>query len=115
MQFNTIVGGLCHQHPHCDSGRVGSYQDLTVFPFVALHGYGLHSFSLWLLLQGLDYGFMHEFNADQILFMRGDFVHAGVPSTASRGHMEFFPLPAAGWHRRHAFWMRGDGKESTFP
>ena len=60
---------------------------------------------------------MHEFTADQIVFMRGDFVHAGVPSTATRGHMEFFPLPAAGWHtsRRHPFWMRGDGKESTFP
>ena len=115
MQFNTLVGGVCYQHPHCDSGRVGTYQDLHVFPFVALHGFGLHTFSLWLLPQGLDYGFMHEFNADQILFMRGDFVHAGVPSTATRGHMEFFPLPAAGWQRRHAFWMRGDGKEPTFP
>ncbi len=92
MQFNNIVGGVCHQHPHCDSGRVGTYQDLTVFPFVALHGFGLHTFSLWLLPQGLDYGFMHEFNADQIVFMRGDFVHASVPSTATRGHMEFFPF-----------------------
>ncbi len=54
MQFNTVVGGVCHQHPHCDSGRVGTYQDLTIFPFVALHGYGL----------------MHEFNADQMLFMQ---------------------------------------------
>ena len=115
MQFNSIVGGVCHQHPHCDSGRVGTYQDLSVFPFVALHGFGLHTFSLWLLPQGLDYGFMHEFKADQIVFMRGDMVHAGVPSTSTRGHMEFFPLPAAGWHRRHPFWMRGDGKESTFP
>ena len=96
LHFNSIVGGVCHQHLHCDSGRVGMYQDLPIFPFVALHGFGLHTFSLWLLPQGLEYGFMNEFNADQILFMRGDFVHAGVPSALPRGHMEFFPLSAAG-------------------
>jgi hypothetical protein len=45
------------------------------------------------------YGFLHAFAPDQIVFLRGDFVHAGVPSAVPRGHMKFFPLPEAGWTR----------------
>ena len=26
------------------------------------------------------YGFLHTFRPDQIIFLRGDFIHAGVPS-----------------------------------
>jgi hypothetical protein len=113
LNLNSIVGGVCHQHPHCDAGRVGTYQGLPVFPFVALHGFGIHPFSVWILPQGFEYGFMHTFQPDQILFMRGDFVHAGVPSTIPRGHMEFFPLHAAGWQRRNPFWLR-PAADTTF-
>lgn len=114
LNFNSIVGGVCHQHPHCDAGRVGTYHGLSIFPFVALHGFGIHPFSVWVLPPGFEYGFMHTFRADQILFMRGDFVHAGVPSTIPRGHMEFYPLHAGGWERRFPFWLRG-ATDSTFP
>jgi hypothetical protein len=31
LNFNSIVGGVCHQHPHCDAGRVGTYQRLSIF------------------------------------------------------------------------------------
>jgi hypothetical protein len=113
LNFNSIVGGVCHQHPHCDAGRVGTYQGLSIFPFVALHGFGVHPFSLWVLPPGFEYGFMHTFRADQIVFMRGDFVHAGVPSPIQRGHMEFYPLHAAGWERRHPFWLRANS-DTTF-
>ena len=56
---------------------------------------------------------MHTFRADQITFMRGDFVHAGVPSNIPRGHMEFYPLHAGGWERRYPFWLRG-APDTTF-
>jgi hypothetical protein len=94
--LNSIVGGVCHQHPHCDHGRVGTYQDLGIYPFGALHGYGLTPFSLWILPPGVEYGFMHTFAADQIVFLRGDCVHAGVPSPVPRCHYEFFPRLSAG-------------------
>ena len=113
--INSIVGGVCHQHPHCDQGRVGTYQDLPVFPFVSLHGFGVYPFSLWILPQGVEYGFMHTFAADQIVFLRGDCVHAGVPSPTPRGHMEFFPLMTAGWARRNPYWTRPGYADVTFP
>ena len=109
----SVVGGTHYQHPHCDSGRAGRYQNLSVFPFVNLHGFGEHSFSLWILPE--EYGFLHTFRPDQILFMRGDFVHAGVPSPLPRGHMAFYPLPPAGWVRRSAFWTKPDWKDTSFP
>jgi hypothetical protein len=112
--INVIVGGICHQHPHCDHGRVGTYQDLEVFPFGALHGFGVSPFSLWILPPGLEYGFMHNFEADQIVFIRGDCVHAGVPSAVPRGHYEFFPLLSAGWTRRNPFWTRSSTADTTF-
>ncbi len=109
--INSIVGGVCHQHPHCDQGRVGTYQDLPVFPFVALHSFDVNQFSLWILPQGVEYGSMHTFAADQIVFMRGDFVHAPT----SRGHMEFSPLLSAGWTRRNPYWTIPSAGDKTFP
>ena len=47
--------------------------------------------------------------------MRGDFVHAGVPSPIPRGHMEFFPLFSAGWTRRNPYWTRPSAGDETFP
>jgi hypothetical protein len=49
-----------------------------------------------------------------MLFMNGDQVHAGVPSPVPRGHMEFPPLPAAGYQRRHPFWARVGYYQTTF-
>ena len=63
--------------------RTRTYSYFHLLPYTVL--VCIHSFSLWLLPQGLEYGFMNEFNADQILFMRGDFVHAGVPTALYQG------------------------------
>jgi hypothetical protein len=114
MDFNSIVGGLGHQHPHSDHARSGAYKSLKLFPFVGLHGFNLEPFSLWLLPPNSDYGFMHTFEPHQILFMRGDQVHAGVPSATPRGHMEFFPLPEAGYERQNPYWCRHGFKQETF-
>jgi hypothetical protein len=86
LNWNTLVGGINYQHPHTDTGRTGTYQNLDVFPFVALHGFGLDLFSLWLLPEPFElrYGFLHTFESHQMLLMRGDFVHAGVPSNIPR-------------------------------
>ena len=97
----TIIGGINYQHPHSDCGVVESYAELNIFPFVCLHGFGIDPYSLWLLPDALHnkYGFLHTFRPDQIIFLRGDFIHAGVPSRVPRGHFKFFPHPAAGWSR----------------
>ena len=97
----TIIGGINYQHPHSDFGVVESYAELNIFPFVCLHGFGIDPYSLWLLPDALHnkYGFLHTFRPDQIIFLRGDFIHAGVPSRVPRGHFKFFPHPAAGWSR----------------
>ena len=118
LNWNVLVGGVNHQHPHTDTAsRASSYEGLDVFPFVAIHGFNLDAFSLWILPDPLHcmYGFMHTFERHQILFMRGDMVHAGVPSRVPRGHMEFFPTPHAGWVKRSAYWMRKDYKQTAFP
>jgi hypothetical protein len=52
------------------------------------------------------YGFLHTFKASQILLMRGDFLHAGMPLTVPRGHMKFYPQPEAGWKLPCTFWNR---------
>jgi hypothetical protein len=109
-----VSGKICF---HLSTSRAGSYEGLDIFPFVALHGFGLDPFALWLLPDPLHsmYGFMHTFESHQILFMRGDVVHAGVPSPIPRGHMEFFPTPHAGWRVRPAYWLRKDYQQTAFP
>jgi hypothetical protein len=99
--FNSIVGGMGYQHPHSDHARAGSYKNLSIFPFVGLHGFNLEKNSLWLLPPNSECGFLNTFEAHQILFIRGDQTHAGVPSQIPRGHMEFFPLPDAGYERQN--------------
>jgi hypothetical protein len=63
-----------------------------MFPVVTIHGFGLDRFSMWFLPDPFSnsnkYGFWHTFEASQMFFMRGDFVHAGVPSPVPRGHMK---------------------------
>ncbi len=97
----TIVGGENYQHPHSDAGVCGSFHGLRIFPFVCLHGFGVDTYSLWLLPDAMQtkYGFLHTFHKDQIVFLRGDFVHAGAPSKVPRGHIAFYPSVNAGWSR----------------
>jgi hypothetical protein len=118
MHFTSLVNGTGYQHPHADAGFPDSYKGLKIFPFVTIHGFGLDPFSMWLLPEPFSntnkYGFMHTFKASQILLMRGDFVHAGVPSTVPRGHMAFYPQPEAGWKRESTFWNRKSWEKVTF-
>ena len=102
---NVLKGGINHQHPHCDNAIVNSYANLDVFPFVCIHGFGVSEFSLWLLPNPLarHYGFLHTFQPNQMVIMRGDFVHAGAPGLNPRAHMELFPRESAGWTRKRSF------------
>jgi hypothetical protein len=101
-----LKGGTNIQHPHCDTAIVNSYANLDVFPFVGIHGFGEHEFTMWLLPNPLarHYGFEHTFNPKNLLLMRGDFVHAGAPGLHPRGHFAFLPKEAAGWTRERSFW-----------
>jgi hypothetical protein len=101
-----LKGGVNYQHPHCDTARVNSYAGLDIFPFVCIHSFGQEAFSMWLGpgLPTRSYGFLHTFDPKNMLFMRGDFVHAGAVGTRPRAHMEFFPLEGAGWTRKKSPW-----------
>jgi hypothetical protein len=118
MGMTSLVNGVGYQHPHSDAGRPDSYKGLKIFPFVTIHGFGLDAFSMWLLPDPFSntskYGFLHTFKPHQMLFMRGDFVHAGVPSPIPRGHMKFFPSAEAGWNQDSSFWHRKGAENVTF-
>ena len=107
-EHNVVVGGVDHQHPHCDQGKAGSYQNDDIFPFVAVHGFGVNEFQMWLLPQKLkrEYGFLYNFPKNAILFMRGDFIHAGACLQPARGHIHFFPHTAAGWDDDNPYWSK---------
>jgi hypothetical protein len=97
-----------YQHPHCDQGKAGSFNTDQIFPFVCIHGFGLHQFAMWLLpaKRKREYGFPFRFPKNAMLFLRGgDCIHAGAYSQLSRAHMEFWPRAEAGWTRtRHPYW-----------
>jgi hypothetical protein len=62
---------------------------------------------MWLLPANKkrDYGFPYRFPKNAMLFMRGDFLHAGAYSQFCRAHMEFWPKLAAGWtSSRNPYW-----------
>jgi hypothetical protein len=104
---NVVWGGTGHQHPHCDQGKIGSYNNEQIFPFVCIHGFGLHAFVMWLLplKKKREYGFPYCFHKNALLFLRGDLPHAGAFSQLSRGHLEFFPTVRAGWTQsRNPYW-----------
>ena len=105
---NVLKGGEGYQHPHCDQSRYDEYIYADLFPFVALHAFGVESFQLWVLPQPekRTFGFLHTFDPLNMVFMRGDFVHAGSVGSQPRGHMEFFPRTAAGWNRSKSWWNR---------
>ncbi len=104
---NVVWGGTGHQHPHCDQGKIGSFNNEQNFPFVCIHGFGLHQFVMWLLplKKKREYGFPYCFPKNALLFFRGDLPHAGAFSQLSRGHCEFFPTVRAGWTQsRNPYW-----------
>ncbi len=85
---------------------MNSYVGLDIFPFVALHAFDVDKFTLWVGtgLPVRTYGFLHTFDAKNMVFMRGDFVHGGDAGTRPRGHMQFFPMEGAGWTRSRSSW-----------
>jgi len=114
---NVVKGGDNYQHAHCDQGIYDEYNNLDLFPFVALHSFGHESFQLWVLPQPdkRTYGFLHTFSPKNMVFMRGDFVHAGGVGTNPRGHMEFFPREEAGWNRTKSWWnFKSKGPVPTY-
>jgi hypothetical protein len=107
MTQNIVLGGVNHQHPHCDQAKAGAFLNEPIFPFVAIHGFGVHDFEVWLLpakKKQREYGFLAHLDKKSILFMRGDFVHAGSILQQSRSHLEFFPLQSAGWPHQNPYW-----------
>ena len=106
VEQNVVVGGVDHQHPHCDQGKAGCYHNEGIFPFVAVHGFGVNEFQMWLLpaKQKREYGFLYQFPKNAILFMRGDFIHAGACLQEARAHIQFFPKKEAGWDDDHPYW-----------
>ena len=106
IQQNVVVGGVDHQHPHCDQGKAGSYHNERLFPFVAVHGFGINEFQMWLLpaKQKREYGFLYQFPKNAILFMRGDFIHAGACLQEARGHIMFYPKREAGYDDENPYW-----------
>jgi hypothetical protein len=104
---SVVWGGIEHQHQHCDQGQAGSFHYEQIFPFVCIHGFGVHEFNMWLLPAKLkrEYGFPYRFPPKSMLFMRGDMVHAGGVSQPARAHLEFFPKAAAGWTKtKYPYW-----------
>ncbi len=61
MTQNIVFGGVNHQHPHCDQAKAGAFLNEPIFPFVAIHGFGVHDFEVWLLpakKKQREYGFL---------------------------------------------------------
>jgi hypothetical protein len=46
---SVVWGGIDHQHQHCDQGPAGSFHYEQIFPFVCIHGFGVHEFNMCLL------------------------------------------------------------------
>jgi hypothetical protein len=115
MAQNIVWGGTGHQHPHCDQGKAGCFNTDQIFPFVCIHGFGLHQFAMWLLpaKRKREYGFPFRFPKYAMLFLRGDCIHAGAYSQLSRAHLEFWPRAMAGWTRtRHPYWATPESMAS---
>jgi len=120
---NIVFGGVEHQHPHCDQGKTGCFQNEDIFPFVCIHGFGMSEFDLWILpaKKKREYGFLYRFPPKAMVFLKGDCVHAGGCRDESRAHMVFFPLKNAGWKRsKFPYWFNQDryekwtGKDTNF-
>ena len=42
----NVVGGLEYQHAHADQGWGMDFEGEKIFPFVATHGFGVHTFQM---------------------------------------------------------------------
>jgi hypothetical protein len=57
----------------------------------------------------------YTFGPQNLLLMRGDFVHAGGQGVNARAYMKFCPRETAGWTRQRSFWnLSGNKMHSTF-
>jgi hypothetical protein len=99
-KMTNLVGGTLYQHAHADQAWPWELEGERTFPFVASHGFGQHEMEFWLLPKSArgksEYGFLHTLPKTAMLFMRGDFVHAGGTKWHPRCHMKFYPLREAG-------------------
>lgn len=99
-KMTNLVGGTLYQHAHSDQAWPWELEGERTFPFVASHGFGKHEMEFWLLPKSArgksEYGFLHTIPKTAMLFMRGDFVHAGGTMWQPRCHMKFYPLKEAG-------------------
>ena len=110
-RMNNLVGGMEYQHAHSDQSWPSDLEGERTFPFVATHGFGVNPFEMWLLPKGQRgqqaYGILHQFPPTAMLFMRGDFVHAGGAMWFPRCHMKFYPKVKAGLvhNRKDNYWL----------
>jgi hypothetical protein len=99
-KMTNLVGGTHFQHAHADQAWPWELEGERSFPFVASHGFGRNEMEFWLLPKSprgkSEYGFLHKLPRTAMLFMRGDFVHAGGAMWHPRCHMKFYPLKEAG-------------------
>jgi len=99
-KMTNIVGGELYQHAHADQAWPLELEGERTFPFVASHGFGMHSQQMWLLTKSArgknEYGILHTLPPTALLLMRGDFVHAGGALWYPRCHMKFYPRVEAG-------------------
>ena len=98
--MTNLVGRTQYQHAHADQAWPLELEGEKTFPFVASHGFGEHPTEFWLLPKSAfgknEYGFLHVLPPTAMLFMRGDFVHAGGAMWHPRCHMKFYPKEEAG-------------------
>jgi hypothetical protein len=96
----NLVGGTLYQHAHADQAWPWELEGEKTFSFIASRGFGTNEMEFWLLPKSLrgksEYGFLHVLPRTAMLFMRGDFVHAGGTMWHPRCHMKFYPLKEAG-------------------
>ena len=110
-KMTNLVGGTLYQHAHADQAWPWELEGERTFPFVASHGFGKNEMEFWLLLKSIrgksEYGFLHNLPRTAMLFMRGDFVHAGGTKWHPRCHMKFYPLTEAGsvFDSEHNYWQ----------
>ncbi len=99
-KMTNLVGGTQYQHAHADQAWPWELEGERTFPFVVSHGFGAHPMQFWLLPKSTtgksEYGFLHVLPPTSMLFMRGDFVHAGGAMWHPRCHMKFYPKTEAG-------------------
>jgi hypothetical protein len=110
-KMTNIVGGTHYQHPHSDQAWPLEHEGERTFPFVVTHGFGVNPFEMWILTKSNkgkgEYGTLHKFPPTAMLFMRGDFVHAGGAMWYPRCHMKFYPRIGAGLvkNRTDNYWL----------